>query len=223
MLRLVVVLATSVACAHAAPATPPHTIARDLTPAVAGVVAPLSSSSLVLHGNEAPRVADPFDRCPSARCGATGLSTSLSFAPRREAVLDLLQRYVHAMTTRSPEALRGLFDTVVHNANNRLANQGVGWSREQVIAMHARLFESIDSRGFDAQVSRIASYSDCQRQSCRAELTPGDWYVEWLPLTVRVTAGPNAVPVPTMMVLRWRDERPRIGALNQEFLLRNGR
>lgn len=140
------------------------------------------------------------------------------FSPRA-AVVALLERYVQAMNARDPEALRPLFDTTVLSTAGVTLRESVGYSREQVVALHAQLLEVMDRRGFAALALRVVSYDECRFARCGAQLRPGEWYVEWRPTSFRVVPMSVAVP-PSRMVVGVRDGRALIIALNEEFFFR---
>lgn len=163
------------------------------------------------------------DDASSPRCGHSGTASQVRRAVPVDAVLDLLERYVRAMSSRSPDALRPLLDDTLGTTTNPTPREGMGFSREVVVSLHERLFDMMDARGFVALGLRVLSYDACRVMHCNAWLRPGDWYVEWRPASLRAAVMPGFGVAPSRMVVRWRDGVPRIAALNEEFFGRIGR
>ncbi len=203
---------TLVACAHAA-SPQPSTRALDLTPAARVAVDP--ELHLASVGPDGASVAP--EACPSARCGLAGRPTQVTLDAHRDEAVALFERYVRAVSARSAGEVRALLDDAVASARDNTT-----LSREAAVAQHARLFDLMDARGFEATDVRVLSHAECRRQGRPVATEPGDWYLEWRTTSFRALPAPAGVAPPTQMIVRWRDGVGRVVALNHEFLSRRG-
>lgn len=202
------------ACAHSANTSAEQPVALDLTPA-ASVAASVEAPAITARAGElspAPEV------CPSPRCGVAGTASEVSLDAPRDEALRVFERYVRAVSARSTDGVRALLDDAVLDARDGSAS-----SRETVVTLHARLFEVMDARGFEATEVRALSYAESRRMNRGVQMDPGDWLVEWNTQSFRATSFPAVAAVPRLIVVRWRGGVARVAAFNHEFLNRRAR
>lgn len=204
------------ACAHAQ--APSSTAAPQLELATATAPPDDAVWRVAEVRADAPvRAPDPLHDCPSPRCGAVGSAAEVRLRAPRARVVELVARYVAAMNARSAEGLRPLFDEQVAAASGTVTREGGAFAREHVLALHARLFDQMDRRGFEASLVRVLSADECRAQRCQAALRRGDWLVEWRPTSFRASPMPGTPTAPARLVVRVRDDEARITALDDAF------
>ncbi len=202
------------ACAHAPHAPPPRAVALDLTPAAATIVTPEARALSARADGISP---EP-DACPSPRCGVAGEAGAVTLDAPREEALALFARYVRAVSGRSTDAVRALLDDDLSDARD-----GTPVSREAVVTLHARLFEVMDARGFEATEVRALSQPESRRMNRGVQMDARDWVIEWRTQSFRATPFAAVTSAPTLIVVRWRGGVARIAAFDHEFLTRRTR
>ena len=202
------------ACAHGSSAAPQRQVALDLAPA-ANVTAPRELPPITAS---AEGLTPAPEECPSRRCGAAGVAAEVTLEAPRDEALALFERYVRAVSARSTDAVRALLDDELSDARD-----GTAVSRETVVTLHARLFEVMDARGFEATEVRALSQPESRRMNRGVQMDPRDWVIEWRTRSFRATAFPAVTSAPTLLVVRWRGGVARIAAFDHEFLTRRAR